>query len=405
MESLCSTIGATYVTLPASPQPTCRLSVQHQGVERFADVYFPSDYSASSPAPLWLILHGLYNVKPAADGGPPPTGGLDHIKRAAEHVAGSMGINKGWLAKEAILVYPDSGGKLPGFQMWNSGYWQCPYKSHPSHCMDSDTDDVGFLEALTKALQAKLPSKPNDVYALGFSNGGMILQTLLCKSPYLRSTLAGAALVNTVLREAYLDEECVDVPPPATANSSSSSSQQQQRKVPLVFIHGMQDSLFPFFEGSSSATGDVLLSTLEMADAWAASYGCSGSSGSTPLVLLAGEGVACRDLCTAAAAGSSNGDRAAAGQPPAALWLCGLQQTGHDWTPFKADLAWTFFTQRQQHTAAMPEPKFPTWQGHECCSSGTAAGHVSSSGLGMGQHVHGLDTSMKGMHGIELSQV
>lgn len=47
--------------------------------------------------------------------------------------------------------------------MWNSGYWQCPYKSHPSHCMDSDTDDVGFLEALTKALQAKLPSKPNDV--------------------------------------------------------------------------------------------------------------------------------------------------------------------------------------------------------------------------------------------------
>lgn len=46
-----------------------------------------------------------------------------------------------------------------------------------------------------------------------------------------------------------------------------------------------------------------------------------------------------------------------------------------------------------------------TQQGHECCSSGTAAGHVSSSGLGMGQHVHGLDTSMKGMHGIELSQL
>jgi hypothetical protein len=47
--------------------------------------------------------------------------------------------------------------------MWNSGYWQCPYKSHPSHCMDSDTDDVGFLEALTKALLDKLPSKPADV--------------------------------------------------------------------------------------------------------------------------------------------------------------------------------------------------------------------------------------------------
>jgi hypothetical protein len=80
-------------------------------------VYFPAGYSSSSQAPLWLIFHGLYSVKPAADGGPPSTGGLDHIKRAAEHVAGSMGINRGWLGKEAVLVYPDSGGKLPGFQV------------------------------------------------------------------------------------------------------------------------------------------------------------------------------------------------------------------------------------------------------------------------------------------------
>jgi hypothetical protein len=49
--------------------------------------------------------------------------------------------------------------------MWNSGYWQCPYKSHPTHCMDSDTDDVGFLDALSQALQAKLPSKPTQVSA------------------------------------------------------------------------------------------------------------------------------------------------------------------------------------------------------------------------------------------------
>jgi hypothetical protein len=100
------------------------------------------------------------------------------------------------------------------------------------------------------------------VYALGFSNGGMILQTALCKSRYLRATLTGVALVNTVLRKAYLDEECADTPA-ATANGSS-SQQQQQRKVPLVVIHGMQDTLFPFYQGSSSATGDVLLSTCEL---------------------------------------------------------------------------------------------------------------------------------------------
>ncbi|KAF6255300.1 hypothetical protein COO60DRAFT_1462250 [Scenedesmus sp. NREL 46B-D3] len=335
-EALCSSIGATYVTWPASLLPTCRLFVQHHGTQRFADVYLPGGYSASSQAPVWLVLHGLYTVKPAADGGAPPTGGLDHIKRAAEHVAGRMGINQGWIAKEAILVYPDSGGKLPGFQlpklqqctdavqlmralagirggsrppatehaccadlarlsagwqqMWNSGYWQCPYFGHPGQCIDGRTDDVGFLEALTQALQHSLPSKPSNFYAMGFSNGGMILQRMLCKSPYLQATL-----------------------------------------------------------------------TVDMADGWAAKYGCSGSKGNTPLVFLAGVDVACRDLCTAAA-GGSGGDSAAAGQRPAAIWLCGVQQNGHDWLPIKADVAWKFFTQRQQQPAALPEPRFPTWQ-------------------------------------------
>jgi poly(3-hydroxybutyrate) depolymerase len=116
----------------------------------------------------------------------------------------------------------------------------------PAQFLDDDDDDD-----LVSCLYAQ-------VYALGFSNGGMILQTVLCRSRHLRATLTGVALVNTVLRKAYLEEECADAP----ANGSS-SQQQQQRKVPLVFIHGMQDTLFPFFEGSSSATGDVLLSAGE----------------------------------------------------------------------------------------------------------------------------------------------
>lgn len=83
----------------------------------------------------------------------------------------------------------------------------------------------------------------------------------------------------------------------------------------------------------------MLCCAVDMADGWAAKYGCSGSKGNTPLVFLAGVDVACRDLCTAAA-GGSGGDSAAAGQRPAAIWLCGVQQNGHDWLPIKADVAW-----------------------------------------------------------------
>jgi hypothetical protein len=36
MEPLCSSIAATFVTWPSSPQPTCRLYVQHQGTAAIA---------------------------------------------------------------------------------------------------------------------------------------------------------------------------------------------------------------------------------------------------------------------------------------------------------------------------------------------------------------------------------
>lgn len=148
------------------------------GVQRFADVYFPAGYSARSQVPLWLQLHGLYKAT-----APPASkatsarvdqwqGGLDHIKRAAEHVAGSWGSVIGWLGKQAILVYPDSTGALPGFQIWNSGFWQCPYKWDPKLCVDGGVDDVGFLETVTQTLLAKLPSKPTEV-----SNTATALET------------------------------------------------------------------------------------------------------------------------------------------------------------------------------------------------------------------------------------
>lgn len=70
-----------------------------------------------------------------------------------------------------------------------------------------------------------------------------------------------------------------------------------------------------------------------MADEWAAQYGCQGSRGSAPLAYLAGQGIACRDFCHNPTAGSTQ-DQASE------LWLCGMDNVGHDWLPLKADLAW-----------------------------------------------------------------
>lgn len=108
------------------------------------------------------------------------------------------------------------------------------------------------------------------MYALGFSNGGMILTTMLCKSEFFRSTLSAAALVSTVLKKDYLQTECSQQSlersvkhKHASEYDSASDHQEQQRRVPLLFIQGLEDSLSPFFLGSTSAAGDVLLSTGE----------------------------------------------------------------------------------------------------------------------------------------------
>eukprot|EP00878_Enallax_costatus_P025952 GHUV01027816.1.p1 GENE.GHUV01027816.1~~GHUV01027816.1.p1 ORF type:complete len:464 (+),score=55.54 GHUV01027816.1:176-1567(+) len=209
---VCEAAGAVYLQYPEAPSGTCRLFLTHQGLPRFADVYFPPDYSASSQLPLWLQLHGLYRV--TWNQSASANSGLDHLKRAAEHAALTWGVVDGWLGQKAVHVYPDATqlpstpDVTPGPQLWNSGYWQCPYSRTPTLCISETVDDLGFLEELTQQLISRLPATPTQVYAMGFSNGGMIITKMLCESAYFQKTLTAAALVSTVLGQQYMTDMC-----------------------------------------------------------------------------------------------------------------------------------------------------------------------------------------------------
>ena len=58
---------------------------------------------------------------------------------------------------------------------------------------DRTVDDTGFIDALISLLQTRHPIDPDRVYAVGFSNGGMMSMQLAC---HLSHRIAAFGLVS-----------------------------------------------------------------------------------------------------------------------------------------------------------------------------------------------------------------
>jgi hypothetical protein len=117
-----------------------------------------------------------------------------------------------------------------------------------------------------------------QTYLLGYSNGGMMAQSLLCWSALFRQQLTAVALVSTAVQQEYVPANCpygqfVQVPALNSSSSSSNGAQQplessttsvfqSDRQLPVIFIQGMQDSLFPFAQPAVTA-GSYMSSVCE----------------------------------------------------------------------------------------------------------------------------------------------
>lgn len=141
-------------------RPLERIEFDWEGRRRAALLALPE---GDGPFPLVLALHGT-------GGSPRLMGHLTHLPRLAHH-------------GPFILVLPAALGEQGTEDYaiaaaWNAGPgWGCP-----AH---ADSDDTGFLVALTRHLQATLPVDPRRTYACGFSNGGRMVYRLLFERPDL----------------------------------------------------------------------------------------------------------------------------------------------------------------------------------------------------------------------------
>ncbi|GGL90006.1 hypothetical protein GCM10011594_07110 [Nakamurella endophytica] len=172
-----------------SSTPTRVVTLRTSDGTRSAIVHHPR--SARKGAPLVVMLH------PAA------TTALD--------AEAAFGFDA--LADRAgfVVVYPE--GTLPSYQnTWNGGRCCAP-------ASELGTDDVGFLHALVQALRST-DGLGSQVYAVGFSNGGILAYAWACLRP---GDLSGVGVVAAAVMV-----DCAD-PGPVT----------------VVAIHGTADTSIP----------------------------------------------------------------------------------------------------------------------------------------------------------------
>ena len=139
-------------------------TIAHDGLERKYIIYTPQGYDGTSKLPLLINFHGFSglageymsytNMTPIAD------------------------------SENFILVYPQ-GSDLDGSSHWNAALNGGDNKS--------EVDDLGFIEALINKLSSENLIDTNRVYAVGYSNGGMMSYALACYKSNLISAIGSVS--------------------------------------------------------------------------------------------------------------------------------------------------------------------------------------------------------------------
>lgn len=185
------------------------------------------------PYSLVLVLHG----SSASGGDIEATTNMDSVSEA----------------NRVVVAYPNgvagAGGLFP--TDWNAG-------SCCGAAGRENIDDVAFINEVIGELEAKLPIDRRRIYVAGFSDGGRMAYRLACE---LSAQIAAIGVVSGSLRE----DSCA----PA-------------RPVAVIAIHGTDDSIVPYDEGSDTppvaAMSGVAATLPPSVQFWISQNGCTGGT-------------------------------------------------------------------------------------------------------------------------------
>lgn len=169
----------------------------HKGNKREYVLYIPNSYNGISAAPLILNFHGF--------GG----NASDYMQEADMSSLAE--------ADTFVLAYPQ-GSCLDGSSHWNA----CPNGGDNK----SDADDFGFVEAMINEIASEYNIDMKRIYAVGYSNGGMMAYGL---ANYKSDLIAAIASVSGVMLD-------------CTGSIS--------HPMPVVDLHGTLDGVLPYNGGN-----------------------------------------------------------------------------------------------------------------------------------------------------------
>lgn len=206
---------------------TVRATLEHNGLERIYNLYFPSNYDGSTALPLVIVLHG-------GSGNAETVQGFTQMTPVAE-------------ANGFLVVYPQGAGPAgeDGYS-WADG--------RGTTADDAGIDDVGFINFLMDVLIAEYAVDDNRIYITGFSNGSFLTQKIACTS---NSKIAAVASLGS------------------TYDVAQSAQCNPNRPIPTLLITGTEDTFVPYEGGEMNTAVNVeILSSPELFQFWATNNGC-----------------------------------------------------------------------------------------------------------------------------------
>lgn len=190
--------------------------IQHDGERRTYRLYVPKNYDGAQAVPLVVALH--------------------RFSESGRIMAGMTRFDQIADREGFLVVYPDG-----IWRRWNS-------------FGGGGRDDVGFILAVIKELEAQYAVDARRIYVTGGSNGGFMSYALLAKAP---DVFAAAAPVMAAM--------------PGFAAEPLDGA----RPIPLCIVHGTGDDIVPYEGGGMFHGGEGMLLVPEAVAFWTAHNQCA----------------------------------------------------------------------------------------------------------------------------------
>ncbi len=173
-------------------------SVNGQSITREYILYVPENLDGNSSVPLVINMHGFG----------------DCASNYADAIGNFYEFNDLAQEESFIVAYPQ-GAYRPEKE---DHYWE-PGDSGLDNIYEND---VFFLDELITKIDSEYNIDMNQVYACGYSNGGMMAYSLACN----RSTTYAAI---GIMSGTMLEEDC-----------------EIEEAVPIIIFHGIEDEVLPY---------------------------------------------------------------------------------------------------------------------------------------------------------------